>query len=887
MKKSVCAIDGNSLMHRAFHAIPPSMTSSDGTPTNAVFGFLNMFNKYIGELAPDKVVCAFDCGKATARIEMYDKYKSSRPPMDDNLRVQFPVIEEILGAMGVPIVKVKGWEGDDILGTIAKRSKDCGLVCYVVTGDKDMNQLVCDDVFIATTDKNKELVVRDRDSVFEKFGVYPEQIIDYLALVGDTSDDIPGVPGIGAKSASQLLEKYGDIEGIYDNLADFKGKRLENLINNSDQADLSRKLATINVDLDFELDIENLVSLEYDEDILNETFHKYGLRKPLSNFKNAASRAKSGEVSINENSSQPAISYPKACEVEVAIESVNASIDKGEAIGFSFVEPSKKFLRAIPSAKRLVGVSNGEVFVALDVQDAKDLIARACQKSCVVAYDVKEILKVVFPHDRDSEALLSEEQLLNLKCFDVHVASNMIDSHLTFKRQDEFFTILDEGGFSPDDDVVSRAEKYAFLSLVYKKTALDKLSKQGKSAESLFSDIEMKLVGVLTLIERNGARVSHEKLSALSDFCAHHISELTEAIYSEAGHEFLLDSPAQLSEVLFEELGLPHSKKTKTGYSTNSDVLADLAADYKIAGDIIKYRELAKLKRTYIDALPACELTDGRVHTTFNQAATATGRLSSSNPNLQNIPVRTDFGRHIREAFLPCDDNCLFLSADYSQIELRILAHLSEDENLIEAFCSGRDFHTQTAARIFGVGESDVTRQMRSRAKAVNFGIVYGQQAFTLARDLDVSFGEAKDMIDRYYASYPRVKSFLDKTVADATQNGYALTMMGRRRAIPELSSTNRTVTAFGERTAKNHPMQGSAADIIKKAMIELQSAILERNLKSKIMIQVHDELDLSVERDEVEEVKSLVSDVMQNVVELKVPLIVDVNVADNWAEAH
>lgn len=879
MTRKICAIDGNSLMHRAFHAINAPMTAPDGTPTNAIFGFLNMFFKYVSELTPDVTICAFDCGKATHRLEIYEKYKESRPSMDDRLRVQFPIIQELLGAMGVPVVQKEGWEGDDVLGTIARRASSLDFDCYLVTGDKDMNQLVNDKVFTVTSDKNREVIIRDVSAIKEKFGVYPNQIIDYLAFVGDSSDDIPGIPSIGAKSAASMLEKYETMDGVYDNLSDFKGKKLENLIEYKDQGYLSRQLATINVNLDFDLDLNVVESFVYDEEILEETFLRYGLRSPLANFRSTLQRLK-GEQTTSENIT---VSYPPRSSAEDII----STIDQDSMIGLSIVYPTKKYIRANEDAKEMAAISDGERTCVLDIAELRELLPTIIKCATLVGYDIKDFLNLVWPHNNDIACLISGDELKSVRLFDTHVASNMVDSHLTFKRQEEFFSLYDEDGFDVDDDVEERAGRFAYLNLVAKKKLEDSIVSQGQHVANLYELTEIPLVSVLAKIERNGVLLDCEKLEELGRHCDGELNRLTKQIFEEAGREFSIDSPMQLGSVMFEEMGIPPVKKNKSGYSTDSSVLSQLADEHAIARYVMSYRELAKLKSTYIDALPLIRETDGLVHTCFNQAATATGRLSSSDPNLQNIPVRTEFGKHIREAFLPLSLDHVFMSADYSQIELRLLAHLSGDENLIDAFCSGRDFHAQTASRIFNCDESEVTPQMRSSAKAINFGIVYGQQAFTLSRDLSISFAQAKGMIDRYYESYPKVKSFLDSTVEKATARGYAETLFGRRRSIPELQSPNRQLQGFGERTAKNHPMQGTAADIIKKAMIELDSELDVQGFSSKILLQVHDELDLSVPREEIDDVSALLKKVMENVVNLKVPLIVEVSFGDNWAMAH
>ena len=879
--KIICVIDGNALMHRAFHAINTPLTAPDGTPTNAVFGFFNMFFKFVTELKPDLTICTFDHGKATHRLELYSEYKANRPKMDDKLRVQFPIVEQILHAMDVPIVVEEGWEGDDVMGSVSKLCESEDKICYLVTGDKDMNQLVTNNVFTVTTDrKANNVIIRDEAAVKERFGVRPNQIIDYLALVGDHADNIPGVEGIGDKGAAGLLDKYDSLDGIYANLSDFKGKRLENLINHKDDAYLSQKLATINTNLELELDLNTLVSFKYDESELTSAFEEFGLRAAPASFKKMMQVLNSDEEVVGATSS---LEFPEFMDFDDAYETIESSIEQGEKIGASIVVPTKAYLKKNPDDEVTVGISTANVMTFTSKDCAKDLFEKCVTYSTLVAYDVKDVIEIAYPHDNCVETKLTENDILNAKTFDVHVCSNMLNSSKTFKTQEEFFSQFGKN-YDVEDDIRMRACEFAYLSLMKSKSLGDKLN---QDESKLFYETECPLTCVLSVIERHGCKLDDEILKTLRTYCDDELNALSSKIFELAGHEFKIESPAQLSIVLFQEMGIKPLKKTKSGYSTDAKVLLELSEEHEICSHVIKHRELSKLKSTYIDALPNIRLSDNLVHTKFNQAATATGRLSSSDPNLQNIPVRTELGRKIREAFVPLSESHVFMSADYSQIELRLLAHLSGDEHLIEAFNSGRDFHTQTAARIFGVEEASVTQQMRSSAKAVNFGIIYGQQAFTLSKQLGVSFGEAKDMIDRYYFSYPQVRIFLDDTVEAATRDGFATTMFGRRRTIPELRSTNKQVQAFGQRTAMNHPMQGSAADIIKMAMINLQQKIVERNLQSKILIQVHDELDLSVPIDEVAEVTVLVKDVMENTVKLKVPLTVDVSVGKNWSEAH
>ena len=881
INNKVCVIDGNALMHRAFHAINTPLTAPDGTPTNAVFGFFNMFMKFVTALKPDVTICTFDHGKATHRLELFEEYKANRPKMDDNLRVQFPIVEQVLHAMDVPIVVEEGWEGDDVMGSISKLCDEQSRICYLVTGDKDMNQLVSDSVFTVTTDrKANNVIIRDEEAVVERFGVRPNQIVDYLALVGDHADNIPGVEGIGDKGAAQLLQKYDTLDGIYSNLSDFKGKRLENLINHKDDAYLSQKLATINKYLDLELDLNSISSFNYQEEKLSAIFEEFGLRSASASFKKMMNALNSDETveDVPEK-----VEFPQLKEFLDAKELLLEAIEQGELLGVSLVVPTKAYLKKHPEDVVTVGFAIKDCMTFTSIEEAKIVIERCLRSSILVGYDVKDAIEIAYPHDNSSEALLSENDVLQADVFDIHVCSNMLNSSSTFKTQEVFFSQFGKT-YDVEDDVKMRASEFAYLSLLAKSKLSGKLN---EDETKLFYETECPLTCVLAAIERHGCKLDDAVLEKLKSYCDEELNALKDKIFELAGHDFKIESPAQLSIVLFQEMGIKPLKKTKSGYSTDAKVLAELSEEHEICAHVIKHRELSKLKSTYIDALPKIRLSDNLVHTKFNQAATATGRLSSSDPNLQNIPVRTELGRKIREAFVPLNETQAFMSADYSQIELRLLAHLSGDEHLIAAFNSGRDFHMQTAARIFGVNEADVTPNMRSSAKAVNFGIIYGQQAYTLSKQLDVSFGEAKDMIDRYYFSYPQVRIFLDKTVEDATRDGFAKTMFGRKRTIPEIASNNKQLQAFGQRTAMNHPMQGSAADIIKMAMIRLQNEISVRNLKSTILIQVHDELDLSVPTEEIDEVSALVKDVMENTVFLKVPLTVDVCVGRNWSEAH
>ena len=881
MPKKIAVIDGNSLMHRAYHAVPPTMNAPDGTPTNAVFGFCSMLFKFIEVARPDGIVCAFDAGKPQFRIEALEQYKAQRPPMDDELRCQFPVIESLLESMNIPVVKVQGWEGDDILGTVAARDEARGYETLLVSGDKDVNQLVTDLTHVVTTKKGiTDVVIYDPETVKEKYGITPAQFPDYLGFMGDSSDNIPGVPGIGPKSAQKLLDQFGSMEGVYENLDKLKGKQLENIRDNRELAFLSRKIATIVTDLDFELDVDEVAWPSFDAAAVAQAFgairfnaHLDKLMKLVGAEGVAASAAETFEVQ------EPV----EGAEASVL---VDAALARGERISVAFARAAQESLFG---AEATLAVATSEGVGLVDGDAACEALARIVREGQFAAHDAKAVFHEVLPVDSADEALVSEAEVLGADLFDVALAAYVLDSSagkypLEGLVETHLNALLPETKDEREHVAIEVQAVRALAELLAKKLEDD-------GTASVYYDIDLPLVGPLAVIERNGAPIDTEALAKLGASTQTEIDELRSTIHELAGEEFNVDSPKQLGHIMFEVLGMPHGKKTKSGYSTDAQVLKKLADDYELPALVLRYREFAKIKSTYIDALPqiARRYGDGRVHTSFNETVTATGRLSSSDPNLQNIPVRTDFGRKIRGCFGPLDPAAgdVFLSADYSQIELRLLAHLSGDEHLVAAFNSGADFHASTAARVFDVPVEEVTPQMRSRAKAVNFGIVYGQQAFGLAQSLEIPMAEAKDMIDRYFEAYPGVRAYLDRTVDEAREKGYAETMFGRRRHIPELTARNAVQRGFGERTAMNHPMQGTAADIIKLAMSEVSRRLEAEGFKAKLLIQVHDELDFSVPVDEIEALSAMVKDVMEHAAELQVPLIADVSFGPTWAEAH
>lgn len=884
MPKTIAVIDGNSLMHRAYHAIQTPMFALDGTPTNAVFGFLQMFCKFVEIAQPDAVVCAFDRGKPEYRIAEMPDYKAQRPHMDDELRVQFPVIEELLASMNVPVVTVPGWEGDDVLGTIAARDESLGFKTLLVTGDKDACQLASDLTFIVNTKKGiSDVVILDPKAVQEKYGVTPSQFTDYLGLMGDSSDNIPGVPGVGPKTAMSMLQKYGNIENIYEHIDEFKGKQRERLEENKELAYLSRKIATIERGLDFPLDIEGISFPSFDQDSVEAAFKKYSLVSPLTRVL----RLSDGDAEVQ----------MEAIEIEIgdivkgadALALIEKAISNEEYIGFDYVVSDQPSFFD-PDMKAAFSTKEGTAIMEGDA--VKKALCNIVRNGKLASIDIKEALQIIYPADNSMDTCIEGTELRGCRCFDVALAAYLLDSTVTSYTYDGLVERYFGAKLMPMDDSTGDkgdADRTVAVHASICRQLVDVLERKmtEDGSKDVFDDIDMPLVSVLAVMERTGVEIEWERLKDLGVSSGEELSALAADIYRISGEEFNIDSPKQLSHVLFEVMGLEPIKKTARGYSTDATVLRELAKTQEIANLIIRYREYSKIKGTYIDNLPKARANDGRLHTHFHQTVTATGRLSSSDPNLQNIPIRSDFGRQIRECFIPLSEDEVFMSADYSQIELRLLAHLSGDENLIEAFNSNADFHAMTASRIFGVDLHDVQPEMRRRAKAVNFGIVYGQQAFGLAQSLDIPRKEAQSMIDLYFEAYPKVEDYLNEIVDLAKRSGFAVTMFGRKRHIPDIRSSNKMRAMAAERMAMNHPMQGSGADIIKLAMIEVENRLVNGGFKAKLLLQVHDELDLSVPKDEIDEVSELLSGVMSNVVELKVPLKVDVSHGFNWAEAH
>ena len=910
-RRTFAVIDGNSLMHRAFHAVPPTMNAPDGRPTNAIFGFLNMFLKMIDAFNPDGVVVAFDKGKPRVRMEMLPQYKAQRPPMEPDLHAQFPMIKELLAALNVPILQSEGWEGDDILGTMARLGEEAGCDMLLVTGDRDMYQLVTEHVNVVSTRKGlSDVAIMTPESVDDLYhGITPALVPDFYGLKGDTSDNIPGVPGIGPKKASALIAKYGSLDEVIAHADEVKGKMGENLRAHIDDALLSRKVATIRTDAPVELDFEATSFPAFSADEVSAALGTLGITAMQNRF--LALIGGEGGAAASSVFEIPAMVRAAAGDADalgaVAAE-VSRAIDAGEWVA-AVVDDDKEegalfgLTRTLwlATSKGLFALEEGDSCAVAEVEGFNfvhgviaGVLARLFVAGRVASPDMKALLHELSPIDSSEPELMDPLAVDSTRIFDTVVAAYLLDSDRS--EFDEAYladTYLQMalpaacGAEGAGEDAPAPAARTAALTLALVAPLRECMARE--NAANVFDGIEMPLVPVLAKMERTGMLVDPDRLHSLSEGLATQITEVERSIRDLAGDEtFNIGSPMQLSHVLFDVMGLPTKglKKTKRGYySTNAKVLSDLARDHEIVRLILDWREKSKIKSTYLDTLGPLRRGDGRVHTTYNQTITATGRLSSSDPNLQNIPTRSELGRTVKTAF-SAGEGSVFLAVDYSQIELRLLAHLSGDEHLVCAFNEGEDFHAETAARVFGVPVSEVTPDLRSRAKAVNFGIVYGQQAYGLSQSLHISMAEARDMIDRYYEAYPGVRTFLDNVVARAKQTGYAETMYGRRRHIPELKAKNPQQRGSGERTAMNHPMQGTAADIIKIAMARVSRRLEEEGFAAHMILQVHDELDFECPVDEVERLTTMVRDVMEHVVDLRVPLIAEASTGITWADA-
>ena len=854
MPDKIVMLDGYSLMYRAFHALQTPMTAPDGTPTNAVHGFIMMLLKVIDEEKPAGIAVAFDMHAPTLRAQEYAEYKGTRKPMPDELRAQDPVIRQLIGLMGIPILEKEGYEADDILGTVSAKCEREGREIVLVTGDRDSFQLSGEKTTILYTKRGISDTVRvTPEYIFETYGLKPIQMIDVKGLMGDASDNIPGVPGVGEKTALKLIQQYGSLENVLNTAeTEQKGKLRERLIEHRDLAELSKHLATIDRAVPIEIDFESWRpdGLGGGVALLKELGMNQAARKLTEK---AQAIAPASVLVAREKVALPAIERLDSIEAFSARVKEMAKTAQW-ASAYYGIE-----LTAATESARLSLPIGGDLFSAGVTEDeAEQALLPLLEADCPKAlYNVKT---------------------MRTKSMRGEIADVMLAAYALNPQRESFSAEALCQAEGIEDFAAHPAQAIHELSEIQAR----QLKETG--LERIYSEIELPLSNVLRDMEHAGFLVDADALETLGKMFRKRIGELTDEIGAMAGVQINLKSPKQLGELLFEKLGIRPPKKTARGYSTSAEVLEQLADEHPICARILEYRKYQKLESTYIHSLLELRDGEGRIHTRFDQVATATGRISSAEPNLQNIPVRTELGREIRRAFI-ASPGCKLVDADYSQIELRVLAHMSGDETMISAFREGQDIHARTAAEVYGVPLDQVTHEMRSRSKAVNFGIVYGISDFTLAKNISVSRKEAHEFIDRYFERYPGVKKYMDEAVKTGKEKGYVETLMGRRRYLPELSSANFNVRAFGERCAMNSPIQGTAADIIKLAMIAVARRIQAENLRARLILQVHDELIVEAPEDEVDRVKALLKDCMEGVVALKVPLRADVSTGGDWRE--
>ena len=887
MSEKLVLIDGHSILNRAFYGVP-ELTNAKGFHTNAIYGFLNILFKILEEEKPQYLAVAFDVHAPTFRHQMYEAYKGTRKAMPDELRQQVPVMKDVLKAMGVVIMEQPGLEADDILGTLAKKAEKAGMEVALVSGDRDLLQIASEHIKIRIPKtKMGRTEVEDyyAEDVLKAYHVTPTQFIDLKALMGDTADNIPGVPKVGEKTAAGLMETYGSLENIYAHVEEISKKSIrESLIANRDLADLSKALATIKVDCEVELPLEKAKAEGY------FTKEAYALFKELE-FKNMLSRFDKVETAELNNVSDGFVVCDSASDLVAYINHMmpvgdGQQKEAADRVGVWILTGEEQELLA-------VAVADGkeQVFVYTlkkgEEEQVADALYQLSGRLPIAAFDIKKMYGYLKQDSTDGyfDVLIGAYLLNPLKNdYDIEgIAKEHLDMMIpgyveSFGKLSVVHALL----MKPDE-----MQKYlCYGAYVARKASVvleKKLAETGM--DRLMREVEMPLSLVLYDMEREGVRVKREELKEYGDALVERIDQLEQSIHEQAGSHFNINSPKQLGEILFDKMKLPGGKKTKTGYSTAADVLEKLAAEHPIVKDILEYRGLTKLKSTYADGLAVYIGSDERIHTSFNQTITATGRISSTEPNLQNIPMRMELGRRIRKVFVP-REGCEFMDADYSQIELRVLAHMSGDEQLIEAYHMDQDIHRITASKVFHTPFEEVTDLQRRNAKAVNFGIVYGISSFGLSQDLSISKKEAAEYIEQYFATYPKVKEFLDKQVTDAREKGYVTTLFGRRRPVPELSSSNFMQRSFGERVAMNAPIQGTAADIMKIAMIRVWKALQDAGLKSKLILQVHDELLIETVKEETEQVRSILEENMKAAAALAVTLEVDLHTGDNWYEA-
>ena len=914
MSKKLVLIDGHSILNRAFYGLP-MLTNSEGTHTNAVYGFLNILFKILEEEKPDFLAVAFDVHAKTFRHQMYEAYKGTRKPMPEELREQVPLMKEVLRAMHVEILEKEGFEADDVLGTLARKAEAEGIEVALVSGDRDLLQIASDHVKIRipkTKMGRTEIEDYYASDVKEKLQVTPTQFIELKALMGDTADNIPGVPKVGEKTATELMLTYGSIDGIYAHLDEISKKSVrETLAANRELADLSKVLATIKTDCDLALDYDKAKAEGYFTPEAYTLFKKLEFKNMLSRFEESSQTGKAKlweELIVLESQGQLEQVLDEAlkkqaeggCD-EIGIQPL---LENGKILALAISIDDEKAYFYVPAKRQenaqavqlslfdFMSVAEETTYLSegagsQDEQALRKLLVEKSKTLKLTIFDIKHQYDFLTQDttDRYFDVLIAAYLLNPLKSD--YEMDTICSEHLGLMIPGITETFGKKGFMLAMEEEPEKVQEYlcSCACAARKTTPVLREKLEATGMDRLMKEIEMPLTLVLYDMEREGVIAKREELKAYGEALMSRIGELETLIQEKAGKTFNILSPKQLGEILFDDMKLPGGKKTKTGYSTAADVLEKLAPDYPIVSEILEYRGLTKLKSTYADGLAACIASDGRIHTSFNQTITATGRISSTNPNLQNIPMRMELGRRIRKVFVPAKDH-VFLDADYSQIELRILAHMSGDQQLIEAYRMDQDIHRITASKVFHVPFEEVTPLQRRNAKAVNFGIVYGISSFGLSQDLSITPKEAAVYIQQYFATYPGIKLFLDACVLDAKEKGYSITMFGRRRPIPELSSSNFMQRSFGERIAMNSPIQGTAADIIKIAMVKTWKALRDAGLQSKLILQVHDELIIEAKKDEAEQARQILEDCMKSAANLAVELVVDVHEGDNWYDA-
>ncbi len=886
MKKKLFLIDGNSLIYRSYYAIR-NLSNSKGFPTNAIFGFVSMINKIIKEHKPDYIAVAFDVSKKTFRNEIYDQYKAQRPPMPDDLRKQLPLIKEFLKAYKIPILELENYEADDVIGTFSNLAKQKGLDVIIITGDKDFYQLVDDSIFIYNPSKEE---LFDREKVKEYIGVYPEQIVDLLSLQGDNVDNIPGIPGVGPKTAVSLLNEYGSIDELLKNIDNLKKKSLkEKIKNNLDKLEISRKLTPIVTNLPLSLKLEDFKFEKPDENMLLKLYKELEFKSLIKDIENSGKKLNQNYVLIKEK--EEIINLVDKLKKEKNFvfdtETDNTNPVKARLVGISFAykEGEAFYIPILNQIEKINYTLDDIINILKDVFEDEDI-----EKT---GHNLKYDIIVLRKYGIDVKGVRWDTMILSY-LIEPNRRSHKIDDlsldYLNYKMV-SYKEIAGSGKserpltFVPLKELSFYSCEDADISLRLKNILVKKVEEE--NLIELYKKIELPLIKVLVHLEENGIKVDPIKLKQLSNYLSEEIEKLKSEIFSMAGERFNINSTQQLGRILFEKLKLPVIKKTKKSraYSTSFEVLEELRKVHPIIENILTYRTLSKLKSGYVDSLPNLIYTKtGRIHTSYNQTVAATGRLSSSDPNLQNIPIKSNIGKKIREAFIP-EKGHLFLSADYSQVELRVLAHLSQDPVLIEAFNNGEDIHSHTANEVFG--DLNIPfEEKRRRAKIINFSIIYGKTAFSLAKELGIERSTAQKFIDMYFERYKRVKEFIKESIEEAEKFGFVQTIFGRKRPIPEIHSSNTNIRNHGERMAINTKVQGSAADIMKKAMIDVFNIIKANKFQTKIILQVHDELVFEVPESEKERIEMLIKDSMENCVKLIVPLVVDIKWGKNWAEA-